>query len=59
MQGSKTAVLNLYDQLMPLRISLVLWKTHEMKHVFVVFNGLSSVTRANDSINITSDVTEH
>ena len=59
MQGSKTTIINLYDSLNAFVDKLDLWKMHVIKDVFVMFDRLSSVTRANESINISAEVVEH
>ena len=59
MQGSKTTIINLNDSLNAFVEKLQLWKMHVMKDVFAMFDRLSSVTRANESINISAEVTEH
>ena len=59
MQGSKTTIINLNDSLNAFVEKLQLWKMHVMKDVFAMFNRLSSVTRGNESINISAEVTEH
>ena len=59
MQGSKTTIINLYDSLNAFVEKLELWKMHVMKDVFVMFDRLSSVTRANELINISAEVLEH
>ena len=59
MQGSKTTITNLYDSLNAFVEKLKLWKMHVMKDVFVMLDRLSSVTRANESINISVEVAEH
>ena len=59
MQGSKTIIINLYDSLNAFVKKLELWKMYVLKDIFVMFNRLSSVTRANESINILAEVTEH
>ena len=59
MQGSKTTIINLNDSLNAFVEKLQLWKMHVMKDVFAMFDRLSSVTRANESINISAEITEH
>ena len=59
MKESNTTIINLYDSLNAFMEKLDLWKMHVMKNVFVMFDRLSSVTRANESINISAEVAEH
>ena len=59
MQGSKTTIINLNDSLNAFVEKLELWKMNVMKDVFIMFDRLSSVTRANESINISAEVAEH
>ena len=59
MQRSKTTIINLYNSLNAFVEKLELWKMHVMKDVFVMFDRLSSVNRANESINISAEVAEH
>ena len=59
MQGRKTTIINLYDSLNAFVEKFELWKMHVMKDSFVMFDRLSSVTRANKSINISAEVAEH
>ena len=47
MQESNTTIINLYDSLNAFMEKFELWKMHVMKDVFVMFNKLSSITRAN------------
>ena len=55
MQESKTTIINLYAFVEKLEF----WKMHVMKGVLVMFDRLSSVIRANESINITEEVAEY
>ena len=59
MQGSKITIINLYDSLNAFVEKLELWKMYVMKDIFVMFDRLSSVIRANESINISQEVAEH
>ena len=59
MQGSKTTITNLNDSLDAFVEKFELWKMHVMKDVFVMFDRLSSVTRANETINVFAEVAEH
>ena len=55
MQESETTIINLYAFVEKLEF----WKMHVMKGVLVMFDRLSSVIRANESINITEEVAEY
>ena len=59
MQGSKTTIIILYDSLNAFVEKLKLLKMHVMRDDFVMFDRLSSVTRANESINISVEVAEN
>ena len=59
MQKSNTTIINLYDSLDAFEEKLKLRKMHVMKDGFVVGVSFSSVTRANESINISAEVAEH
>ena len=59
MQERKTTFINLYGSLNVFVEKLELWKMQVMKDVFVMFNRLSSVTRENESINISTEVAEY
>ena len=52
-------IINLYDSLNAFVEKLELWKMHVMKDVFVMFDRLSAVIRANESINISAEVSKH
>ena len=59
MQKSNITILNLYDSLNAFEEKLELCKMHVIKDGFVVGVSLSSVTRANESINISAKIAEH